>query len=90
MKAYLLIIVFICFICKYTSLDMMPELKRNILNFLYGINFKSEGMLSHLLDRFYVVTKFILQTTEDVKFLLIIFDSVLIPIIPITKQFMTF
>ena len=53
----------------------MPELKRNILNFGYGINFKYEGMLSHSFDRFYVVTKFILPTIEDVKFLPINFDS---------------
>ena len=33
----------------------MPELKRNILNFGYGLNFKYEGMLSHSFDRFYVV-----------------------------------
>ena len=46
----------------------MPELKRNIFNFGYRINFKYEGMLSHTFDRFYVVTKFILQTIEDLKF----------------------
>ena len=32
-------------------------------------------MLSHSFDRFYVVTKFILPTTEDLKFLSIKFDS---------------
>ena len=53
----------------------MPELKRNILNFGYQINFKYEGMLSHSFDRFYVVTKFILPTIEDVKCLQITFDS---------------
>ena len=42
----------------------MPELKRNILNFLFRINFKYEGMLSDSCDRFYVVTKFILPTIE--------------------------
>ena len=53
----------------------MPELKRNVLNFGYGINFKYEGMLSHLFDRFYVVTKFILPTIDDLKFSPIDFDS---------------
>ena len=53
----------------------MPELKRNILNFEYGINFKYEGMLSHSFDRFYVVTKFILPTICDLKFSAIDFDS---------------
>ena len=60
---------------KYTSDDIMPELKRNILNFGYGINFKYEGMLLHSFDRFYVVTKFILPTVDDLKFSLLDFDS---------------
>ena len=53
----------------------MPELKRTILNFGYGINFKYEGMLSHSFNRFYVVMKFILPTMKDVKILPIDFDS---------------
>ena len=55
-----LTIIFCLFICVYGSsvVDIMSELKRNILNFGYGINFKYEGMLSHSFDRFYVVTKF--------------------------------
>ena len=75
MKAYSLIIIFICCVCKYTSVDIMSELKRNILNFGYGINFKYEGMLLHSFDRFYVVTKFILPTIKDTKCLPITFDS---------------
>ena len=53
----------------------MPELKRNILNFGYRINFKYEGMLSHSFDTFYVVMKFVLPTVQDLKFLPIEFDS---------------
>ena len=34
-----------------------------------------DGMLSHLFDRFFVVTKYILPTIEDVKFLPINCDS---------------
>ena len=41
-----------------TSTKIEPELKKNILNFGYGINYKYEGMLVHSFDRFYVVTKF--------------------------------
>ena len=44
-------------------------MQRNILNFGYGINYKYEGMLVHLFDRFYVVTKFMLHTMGDIKFL---------------------
>ena len=66
MKAYSLIIIFICCVCRYTLADIMPNSK-DILHFGYGINFKYEGMLSHSFDRFYVVTKFILPTINDLK-----------------------
>ena len=50
--------IFICCICIYTLVDIMPELKRHILNTGYGITLKYEEMLSYPFDRFYVVTKF--------------------------------
>ena len=53
----------------------MPELKRNILNFGYGVNIKYEGMLSHSFDRFYMVAKFELPRVEDLKHTMIEFDS---------------
>ena len=40
------------FVYDSSALDIMPELKQNILNFGYGVNFKYEGMLSHSFDRF--------------------------------------
>ena len=46
-----------------SAVDIMPELKRNILNFGYGVNFKYEGMPSYSFDRFYIVMKF--GTTQD-------------------------
>ena len=52
----------------------MPELKRNILNFGYGVNFKYEGMLSHSFDWFYIVTKFELPKTKDLKLATFGFD----------------
>ena len=58
-----------------SAIDIMPELKRNILNFGYGVNFKYEGMLSHSFDRFYVVAKFELPRVEDLKLTTIAFDS---------------
>ena len=67
-----------CFItCVYDSsdIDIMPKLKRNILNFGYRVNFKYEGMLSHSFDWFYVVTKFALPRVEDLKLTTIDFDS---------------
>ena len=68
MKVYsLVVIIFTCCICRCISVKIKPELKKNILNFGYGINFKYEGMLAHSFDRFYVVTKFILPTIQQFK-----------------------
>ena len=50
------------------STQIKPELKRNMLNFGYSINYKYEGMLAHSFDRLYVVTKFILPSIQDLKF----------------------
>ena len=57
------------------QLKLCLNSKRNILNFGYSINFKYEGMLEHSFDRFYVVTKFILPSVNDLKFSPIDFDS---------------
>ena len=48
-------------------MEIKPELQRNILKFGYGINYKYEGMLAHCFDRFYVITKFVLPTLDDLK-----------------------
>ena len=48
-------------------MEIRPELQKNILKFGYGINYKSEGMLAHSFDRFYVITKFVLPTLDDLK-----------------------
>ena len=53
---------------------MMPELKKNVLTFGHGVNFKYEGMLVHSFDRFYVVTKFELPKLEDLRFTTFSFD----------------
>ena len=67
-----------CFvICAYNSsaVDIMPKLKRNILNFGYGVSFKYEGKLSHSFDRFIVIVKFELSHVEDLKLMTVDFDS---------------
>ena len=69
MNPYSPFILIICCIYWYTSVEIKPELKKNILKFGYGINYKYEGMLAHSFNRFYVVTKFILPTIEDLKIL---------------------
>ena len=66
MKVYL----FLCILCQFclgTSTKIKPELKRNILNFSYGINYKYEGMLMHSFDRFYIVTRLRLPSLGDLK-----------------------
>ena len=55
-----------------SAVDIMPKLKRKILNFGYGVIFKYEGMLSHSFDQFYVVE---LPKVEDLKLTTIDFDS---------------
>ena len=50
----------LCYIYRYTSIEIKPELQKNILKFGYGINYKYEGMDAHLFDRFCVVTKWII------------------------------
>ena len=74
MKFYLYSI-FISYFYQSTSTKIKPELKKNILNFGYGINYKYDGMLTHFFDRFYVVTKFILPTIEDLNFSKIHYDN---------------
>ena len=53
--------------CKISTVDIKPELKSNVLNFRYGVNFKYEDMLYHSFHRFYVVTKFEIPKVEDLK-----------------------
>ena len=54
--------------------NVMPELKKNVLNFGYRANFKYEGMLAHSFDRFYVVTKFKMPKIKDLKLTSFTFD----------------
>ena len=67
--------VFTCYFYQSTSTKIKLELKKNILNFGYGINYKYEGMLAHSSDRFYVVTKFILPSIGDLNFSTLNYDN---------------
>ena len=71
-------LIFITFISicvhKDLAINTMPELKRNVLNLGYGVNFKYEGMLSHSFDRFYVVTKFELPKIKDLRITMFSFN----------------
>ena len=56
------------------TIDLMPKLKKNILNFRYGANYKYKGRLTHLFDRFYVVTKYEIPRVEQLQFTTFTFD----------------
>ena len=60
---------------RYSSTEIKLELQRNILKFDYGINYKYEEMLAHSFDRFYVFTKYILPTLNDLKLSPIRYDK---------------
>ena len=62
------------FVYDSSVVDIMPKLKRNILTFVYGVNFKYEGMLSHSFDKFYIVMKFELPKTKDLRLATFKFD----------------
>ena len=67
MKIYLhfCLLGLLCYIYKYTSIKINPELQKTFQNLGMELFFKYEGMLAHSFDRFYVVTKFILPTMDD-------------------------
>ena len=56
-------------------MEIKLELQKNILKFGYGINYKYEGMPAHSFDRFYVITKFISPTLDDLKLSPIRYDK---------------
>ena len=68
------ITVFLFSLCRVFTIDVMPELKKNVLNFGYSANFKYEGMLMHSFDRFYVVTKYEIPKVEHLQFTTFTFD----------------
>ena len=69
-----LIAVVLISMCEVLAVNVMSELKKNVLNFGYGANFKYEGMLSHSFDRFYVVAKYKIPKIENLKFTTFSFD----------------
>ena len=71
---FIFITVFLISLHKVFTIDVMPELKKNVLNFGYGANFKYEGMLTHSFDRFYVVVKYEIPKVEHLQFTIFTFD----------------
>ena len=54
--------------------QITPELFLNRLNISYGINYKYNGQLNHIIDRVWVVTKIKIHKYEEIKFPNISFD----------------
>ena len=48
------------------ALEAHSNLQRNILKFIYGINYKCEGQLSHYIQRYKATAKFQLQKLNDI------------------------
>ena len=57
-----------------STVGIMPELKQNVLRFEYGVNFRYEGMLAHLFDRFYVITRIEIPKVLDLNLTVFQFD----------------
>ena len=57
-----------------SAVSIIPELKQNVLRFGYGVNFRYEGMLAHLFDRFYVVTRIEIPKVLDLTLTVFQFD----------------
>ena len=72
---FLFITVFLISLCKIFTINVMPESKKNVLNFGYGANFKYEGMLTHSFDRFYVVAKYEIPKVDHLQFTTFTFDQ---------------
>ena len=70
----ILIAVVLISLLEVLAVDVMPELKKNVLNFTYGTNFKYEGMLTHSFDRFYVVAKYEIPKIKHLQFTTFLFD----------------
>ena len=68
------IVIVLISLHEVLAVDVMPELKKNVLNLRYGANFKYEGMLTHSFDRFYVVAKYEIPKVEHLQFTTFSFD----------------
>ena len=68
-----LVLIVLC-VCSTSTISIVLELKHNILRFGHEVNFRYEGMLSHSVGRFYVVTKIEIPKVLDLNLTLFQFD----------------
>ena len=69
-----ILLLLVTLVCGTSTVSIMPELKQNVLRFGYGVNFRYEGMLAHLFDRFYVVTRIEIPKVLDLNLTVFQFD----------------
>ena len=69
MEFYTFVLMMMMLAVVIKGIKFNLELQKNILKSGYGINYKYDGMLAHSFDRFYIVTKFMLHSMGDIKFL---------------------
>ena len=81
-----ILLFFIALVCGTSAVSIMPELKHNVLRFGYGVNFRYEGMLAHLFDRFYVVTRIEIPKVSDLNLTLFQFDYNCSQVVNIEKE----
>ena len=63
-----------CFGIWYFCSEYHARIKKNVLRFRYGVNFRYEGMLAHSFDRFYVVTRIEIPKVSDLNLTVFQFD----------------
>ena len=68
------LLILIILVCGTSTVSIIPELKHMVLRFGYGVNFRYEGKLSHLFDRFYVVMRIEKPKLLDLNLALFQFD----------------
>ena len=73
-KMTFLFLLLVALVYGTSAVSIMPELKQNMLRFGYGVNFRYEGMLAHLFDRFYVVTRIEIPKVLDLNLTMFQFD----------------
>ena len=72
--AIILFVLFSILVYGTSAVSIMPELKQNVLRFGNGVNFRYEGMLAHLFDRFYVVNRIEIPKVSDLNLTVFQFD----------------
>ena len=72
--AIILLLLLSILVYGTSAVSIIPELKQKVLRFEYGVNFRYEGMLAHLFDRFYLVPRIEIPKVLDLNLTVFQFD----------------